>query len=138
MKPTIGNNKPTVVHLKIKGGKVVQDCDVYIGRQQSQGGWNLKKSEWANEFSAKKYTREESIQLFKQDFYEKVRTDFDTWLPKLESLRGKTIGCWCAPLPCHGNVIADLVEDVCKMIDEQDEAIVETMMADFVRKLENP
>jgi hypothetical protein len=130
--------KPTVVHLKRKGGQIVQDCDVYIGRSQTQGGWNLKKSEWANRFSAKTYTREESIRLYKNEFYEKVLNDLDTWIPKLEELRGKRLGCWCSPLPCHGNVIADLVEDVCKIIDETDENKYREMLVSLMAKLENP
>ena len=27
----------------------------------------------------------------------------------LEPLRGKRLGCWCAPEPCHGDVIAELI-----------------------------
>jgi hypothetical protein len=27
----------------------------------------------------------------------------------LEPLRGKRLACWCAPLPCHGDVIAEMV-----------------------------
>lgn len=26
-------------------------------------------------------------------------------LPRLPELRGKALGCWCAPLPCHGDVL---------------------------------
>ena len=25
-------------------------------------------------------------------------------------LAGKVLGCWCAPLPCHGDVLADVAE----------------------------
>lgn len=28
--------------------------------------------------------------------------------PDLERLRGKRLACWCAPLPCHGDVIAEV------------------------------
>ena len=27
----------------------------------------------------------------------------------LEPLRGKRLACWCAPLACHGDVIAELI-----------------------------
>lgn len=27
----------------------------------------------------------------------------------LEPLRGRTLACWCAPLPCHGQVILELM-----------------------------
>lgn len=29
----------------------------------------------------------------------------------LPELRGKTLGCWCAPLLCHGDVLARLADD---------------------------
>jgi hypothetical protein len=41
----------TVVHMKRAGGKVVQDCDVYIGRRMTMGGWNLPQSKWHNPFT---------------------------------------------------------------------------------------
>jgi hypothetical protein len=25
-------------------------------------------------------------------------------------LRGKVLGCWCAPLPCHGHVLACIAD----------------------------
>lgn len=28
----------------------------------------------------------------------------------LGELRGKRLGCWCAPLPCHGEVLARLAK----------------------------
>jgi hypothetical protein len=31
-------------------------------------------------------------------------------LSKLSDLRGKLLGCWCAPEACHGDVLVDLVE----------------------------
>lgn len=130
--------KPSVVHLKRKGGKIVQDCDVYIGRGQSQGGWNLKKSEWANEYSAKTYTREESIRLYRKDLYRKVLDDLETWLPKLIDLTDKSLGCWCSPLPCHGEVIADLVGDILKILEKTDEKEKNRLMELFMHKLENP
>ncbi len=31
-------------------------------------------------------------------------------LAALPELRGKRLGCWCAPEPCHGDVLADLAD----------------------------
>lgn len=28
----------------------------------------------------------------------------------VKELRGKTLGCWCAPLPCHGDVLREIAE----------------------------
>ena len=29
-------------------------------------------------------------------------------LARLRELRGRRLGCWCAPGPCHGDVLAEL------------------------------
>lgn len=43
----------TVVRIRMERGKVVQDCDVYIGRACNMGGWRLRQSKWANPFTLK-------------------------------------------------------------------------------------
>jgi hypothetical protein len=48
-----------------------------------------------------------------------INVKYRTWLlaqPGLlerarTELRGKTLACWCAPGPCHGDVLAELVND---------------------------
>lgn len=51
-------------------------------------------------------TREISIEKFRKYFEERIESS-----PKFKvavlKLTGKTLLCWCHPLPCHGNVIAD-------------------------------
>ncbi|HKX02122.1 MAG TPA: DUF4326 domain-containing protein [Methylomirabilota bacterium] len=32
-------------------------------------------------------------------------------LARLGELRGKALGCWCAPAPCHAEVLARFLED---------------------------
>jgi hypothetical protein len=39
-------------------------------------------------------------------------------LSRLHELRGKRLGCWCSPLPCHGDVLVRLVEDLCEVVDD--------------------
>ena len=42
---------------------------------------------------------------------------------KLE-LRGKTLGCWCAPKPCHGAVLAEIADAPdCPAKEKSDEAL---------------
>jgi len=31
-------------------------------------------------------------------------------LADLQELRGKTLGCWCKPLACHGDVLVELLD----------------------------
>jgi len=78
--------------------------DVYIGRP----------SIWGNPYSHKegtlaKYkvdTREEAIQRYKTHLL-----DNPDLLAKIEELRGKTLGCWCRPQRCHGDIIIEVLED---------------------------
>ena len=46
-----------------------------------------------------------------------VIVKYEQWLRQqpelmaaLTELRGKTLGCWCAPQPCHGDVLARLAD----------------------------
>ena len=48
---------------------------------------------------------------------EQVIEKYREWIlsnPKLlgdiEELRGKTLGCYCSPLACHGNILIELLE----------------------------
>ena len=95
-----------VVHLKRSGGVVVQDCDVYIGRSCNMGGWNLRQSKWANPFTVKK---EGSVTAAVKKYEGYIKSN-PKLLADIEELRGKTLGCWCAPGPCHGDVLVALLD----------------------------
>ena len=64
---------------------------VYVGRP----------SDFGNPFSTKHFTREQCINRFEaltlrdEDFILRIKTE----------LRGKHLICWCAPLPCHADVL---------------------------------
>lgn len=74
--------------------------DVYIGRP----------SEWGNPFSH----LERSAAAFRVGTREDAIREYEKWLraqPELmararRELRGKVLGCYCKPLPCHGDVLA--------------------------------
>eukprot|EP00054_Salpingoeca_dolichothecata_P029262 m.229351 g.229351 ORF g.229351 m.229351 type:complete len:145 (-) comp26439_c0_seq2:215-649(-) len=91
--------------MKRRDGKVVQDCDVYIGRQNHLGGWNLPQSPFHNPFSAK-FSSSRDARIAK--FREYILTQ-PALLSQLPTLHGKVLGCWCAPLPCHGDVLIELL-----------------------------
>jgi len=50
------------------------------------------------------YTREEAVDLFREDFIEKLRND-DEFRAAVDDLEGKTLGGHCKPKACHGDVI---------------------------------
>lgn len=94
---------PTVVRIRRKNNQVVQDCDVYIGRAWTMGGWNLSRSKWANPYPVKMFGRDEALRR-----YEVHLRSTPELLNALPELSGKQLGCFCAPEPCHGDVLVRL------------------------------
>jgi hypothetical protein len=78
--------KTKVVHCKRSS------YDVYIGRP----------SIWGNPFEiGKDGTRADVIKKYHE--YLLCNNELMKLLP---TLRGKTLGCWCFPQACHGDIIA--------------------------------
>jgi hypothetical protein len=51
-------------------------------------------------------TREKSIESYKLYIKKKLETgELD-----LKELKGKVLGCWCSPLPCHGDTLIELLK----------------------------
>jgi hypothetical protein len=101
-----------VVRLQRKNGTVVTDCDVYIGRRWTLGGWNLPQSKWANPFRVNEYGRDEALRRYYQ--YILTRPDLLAALPEL---RGKTLGCFCPvddsdKIVCHGQILIELLKQL--------------------------
>lgn len=86
---------PRVVKLRRHNNKIVQGCDIYIGRECKRGGWDLPSSKWANPFTLASVKdgaankRHTVIDLYRQRIVS--RPDLLLALPELE---GKTLGCW--------------------------------------------
>ena len=70
--------------------------DVYIGRP----------SKWGNPFKLKKGDKREDV----LDEYRKWLLQQVDLLADLHELRGKSLGCWCKPELCHGDVLAELAD----------------------------
>jgi hypothetical protein len=70
--------------------------DVYIGRP----------SMWGNPFRiGRDGTRSEVIEKYRQYVLGNKKL-----MSNLHLLKDKTLGCWCSPLPCHGDVLAELAD----------------------------
>jgi hypothetical protein len=95
----------SVVHCKR------EPYDVYIGRGRCPR--TGEPGRWGNPFSPRPSaaagvtrvaSREEAIATYRRWLWAQIeagRVD----LAELASLRGKALGCWCAPRPCHGEVL---------------------------------
>ena len=70
--------------------------DVYIG----------SGTIWGNPYAIGKLTRSEVIKKYR----EWILTQPDK-LNRLRELVGKRLGCSCAPMPCHGCVLLDLIQE---------------------------
>ena len=85
--------KTTVVHVR-------DGCDVRIGRP----------SKWGNPFVIGRDGN-------RKDVVAKYRAWVVTQphlMSALHELRGKRIGCYCAPIECHGDVLAELADTLGK------------------------
>lgn len=70
--------------------------DEYIGRP----------SRWSNPFViGPDGTREDVIEKFEIYYLQ------DEWMQAhIGELKNKVLGCWCDPLPCHGDILAKYAE----------------------------
>ena len=65
-----------------------------------------RASEWGNPFEVGKDGNREAV-VENYDLY--YLPHKPSLLKKLPSLKGKALGCWCAPKSCHGNVLVKAV-----------------------------
>jgi hypothetical protein len=66
-----------------------------------------RPSRWGNPFRVTAaLPRDEAIRRYR----EHLRTRPDLVERARRELRGKVLGCWCAPEPCHGDVLAAVAE----------------------------
>jgi len=64
-----------------------------------------------NPFFVGKYGREGCIEKFREYFYNRIKTDPE-FKKAVDDLKGKTLGCFCKPLACHGDVIKEYLERI--------------------------
>jgi hypothetical protein len=70
--------------------------DVYVARP----------SKWGNPFKL-------GVDGYRPEVIEKYRKwilEQPELLKDLHELKGKTLGCWCKPFQCHGDVLAELAD----------------------------
>jgi hypothetical protein len=95
--------------------------NVYIGKKNvvfiNKERFPKIDSIWANPYTIDKpdpfikgskdlLTREDVLKKYRVYIKEKIyNKELD-----LSTLRGKTLGCWCKPQPCHGDILVELLE----------------------------
>jgi hypothetical protein len=88
----------TVVNLSAR----TASCDVYVGSSSARFDGSI----WSNPFKfGTDGTRSEVTAKYRQHLMS--RPDL---LERLPELRGKRLGCWCAPQACHADVLAEMAD----------------------------
>lgn len=81
--------------------------DVYIGRTgRGMDGY------FGNPFRLSTgMPRGATLQKYREYFYRRIQTDPE-FKQRVDALRGKTLGCFCKPNPCHGDIIKEYLDSL--------------------------
>ena len=87
--------------------------NIYIGRAGvvfiDKQRFPKNSSNFANPYKiSKDGNREEVLYKYKTYIIEKLKNNI-LLQQELITLKGKNLGCWCAPEPCHGNILLELI-----------------------------
>ena len=105
-----------LIHLRPQYNNLKEWMDnpdhIYIGRRGivfiDNKRFPEKDSIWANPFKiGKDGSREEILDLYRD--YIETKIEKESLGDDLKSLKGKVLGCWCSPQPCHGDILIELI-----------------------------
>lgn len=90
--------------------------NIYIGRR---GVILLEKKRFPESNSifcnpykiGKDGTREDVLVKYENYIREKIAED-SSFSEELKNLKGKTLGCWCKPDKCHGDILLKLINEI--------------------------
>ena len=65
-----------------------------------------RATKWGNPFRLARHgSRIEVVERYRRDLWRRIRAG-EVDLDELATLDGRDLACWCAPLPCHAEVLA--------------------------------
>lgn len=85
-------NETRVVHCK------KHPYDIYIGRP----------SKWGNPFTVREYGRGKAITLYRKWIFKPEQEQLRK--AAVTELKGKVLGCYCYPNPCHGDTLKEIAD----------------------------
>lgn len=84
----------------------IEDFDAYVGRAGK--GWG---GYFGNPRRPRPGDRPgEAVQAFRLYFIDRITKD-EEYRRRVDGLRGKRLGCFCAPAPCHADVYVQYLEE---------------------------
>lgn len=89
--------------------------NIYIGRKNvvfiNGKRFPSESSIWSNPYKiGKDGTREEVVKKYETYMKDKLNKDKQL-VNQLKELKGKTLGCWCKPDLCHGDILLKLIDE---------------------------
>lgn len=130
-------NQTQIVNVKVQNIRpeyknlkewMEDDNNVYIGRSGivfiEGKRFPPKKSIWANPFKVQNNRNETVIQLYEKYIRDKIENEYG--VDELLKLQGKTLGCWCKPKSCHGDVLLKLIKEYSVFSCEETESNYES------------
>lgn len=112
----------TVVNIKVKFIRPIYSDlsdwmndpqNEYIGRSNivfiNNERFPKKSSQWANPFTVKENGRDECLILYREWIKNKIKNEGTDEILKLKN---KTLGCWCKPEKCHGDILIEILNEL--------------------------
>lgn len=98
----------TVIHIKDKDK---YPGAIYIGRKgkKSNGYYGNPHPIGYCEKCSTTHDRDQCVAAFKADFLQRMINDSE-YSRRIFALKNKVLMCFCFPLSCHGQVIADFID----------------------------
>ena len=120
----MSENKTTIVNVKVaylrpKFQNLEIWCkdpnNVYIGRKGvvfvDKKRYPSKDSIWCNPYKiGKDGSRDDVLNKYENYIRNKLKEN-PSLENELKELKNKNLGCWCAPEPCHGNILKKLLSE---------------------------
>lgn len=88
---------------RVVNKKITDKYDIYIGRG----------SPWGNPYAishGEGPDRAEVIEKYREYFYEKIKSD-SAFKRGILGMKGMRLACFCKPEACHGDIIADYIDN---------------------------
>ena len=64
--------------------------------------------------------RGDTLDRYRKYFYHRLGTD-EEFRKRIEELQGKTLGCFCKPNPCHGDIIKEYLD---RMAENEEKIVI--------------
>lgn len=83
---------------------------IYVGRPTKWGNHfsHVPSGLWINKVA----TREDAVREYRLWLEDLMINDPNRYHQLIAPLRGKNLVCWCAPLPCHADILLKHANDI--------------------------